>query len=168
MLATAWWRPAAIGGGMALFGAATLVSVVAPAGPLASVLASTDPYSRGVLYTASALGTALVAFGALSWLAERYVDSLPIELLRNAGAMTLTLYVAHALVFNLIVDWLGWVRPTGLDTALVFVRRVLGRRHRRRRLVAPPLRHRSGRARLPLPRRLTPPEIVLTRFRGHR
>jgi uncharacterized membrane protein YeiB len=23
-------------------------------------------------------------------------------------------------VFNLVVDWLGWVRPTGLDTALVF------------------------------------------------
>ena len=42
----------------------------------------------------------------------------PIELLRHAGAMSLTLYVAHALVFNLVVDWLGWVRPTGLDTAL--------------------------------------------------
>ena len=59
-----------------------------------------------------------IAFGVLSWLAERYVDSLTIELLRNAGAMTLTIYVAHTLVFNLIVDWLGWVRPTGLDTAL--------------------------------------------------
>ena len=34
--------------------------------------------------------------------------------------MTLTLYVAHALVFNLVVDWLGWVGPTGLDTALTF------------------------------------------------
>ncbi len=31
--------------------------------------------------------------------------------------MTLTLYIAHILVFNLFVDWLGWVRPTGLDTA---------------------------------------------------
>jgi uncharacterized membrane protein YeiB len=71
-----------------------------------------------VLYVTSALGTALVAFGVLSWLAERYTATLPIELLRNAGAMTLTLYVAHALVFNLIVDWRGWVRPTGLDTAL--------------------------------------------------
>jgi uncharacterized membrane protein YeiB len=40
--------------------------------------------------------------------------------LRDAGAMSLTLYVAHALVFNLLVDWLRWVRPTGLDTALVF------------------------------------------------
>ncbi len=118
VLGAAWWRRAAIGGGMALFGAATLVSASVPAGPLASELASTDPYGRGVLYVASALGTALMAFGALSWLAERYTSSLPVELLRNAGAMTLTLYVAHALVFNLIVDWLGWVRPTGLDTAL--------------------------------------------------
>ena len=25
--------------------------------------------------------------------------------------MSLTLYVAHALVFNLVVDWLGWVEP---------------------------------------------------------
>jgi uncharacterized membrane protein YeiB len=34
--------------------------------------------------------------------------------------MTLTLYIAHILVFNLVVDWLGWIRPTGLDTALTF------------------------------------------------
>ena len=72
------------------------------------------------LYTASALGTALVAFGAITWLAERFRTSAAIELLRHAGAMSLTLYVAHALVFNLVVDWLGWVRPTGLDTALTF------------------------------------------------
>ncbi len=56
----------------------------------------------------------------MSWLAERFVGSVPVELLRHAGAMTLTLYVAHALVFNLVVDWLGWVGPTGLDTALTF------------------------------------------------
>jgi uncharacterized membrane protein YeiB len=29
------------------------------------------------------------------------------------------LYVAHILIFKLVVDWLGVVRPTGLDTALV-------------------------------------------------
>ena len=26
----------------------------------------------------------------------------------------------HVLAFNLLVDWLGWIRPTGLDTALAF------------------------------------------------
>jgi len=115
-----WWRPVAVVGGLALFAGASLVSVAVPAGPLATELGSTDPFSRGVLYVASALGTALVAFGVVTWLADRFTTTPPIELLRNAGAITLTLYVAHALVFNLVVDWLGWVRPTGLDTALVF------------------------------------------------
>ena len=27
--------------------------------------------------------------------------------------------IAHVFVFNLVVNWLNWVRPTGLDTALV-------------------------------------------------
>ncbi len=34
--------------------------------------------------------------------------------------MTLTLYIAHGLVFNLLVDWWGWVEPAGLGTALAF------------------------------------------------
>ncbi len=34
--------------------------------------------------------------------------------------MTLTLYLAHVFVFNLVVDWFGWIEPAGLDVALVF------------------------------------------------
>ena len=34
--------------------------------------------------------------------------------------MTLTLYIAHILVFNLLVDWLDLVEPGGLGTALAF------------------------------------------------
>ena len=34
--------------------------------------------------------------------------------------MTLSLYIAHGLVFNFIVHWMGWVEPSGLDLALVF------------------------------------------------
>jgi uncharacterized membrane protein YeiB len=34
--------------------------------------------------------------------------------------MTLTLYVLHVLVFNLVVDWLGWIEPAGIDVALLF------------------------------------------------
>lgn len=120
LLPTGWWRPAAIATGFVLFGMASAISASIAPGPLASELASTDPFQRGLLYTASALGTALVAFGVLSWLAERFVDTLPIELLRHAGAMTLTIYVAHALFFNLVVDWLGWVEPGGLHVALTF------------------------------------------------
>ena len=69
--------------------------------------------------------------------------------------MSLTLYVAHALVFDLVVDWLGWIRPTGLDTALVFaagywIVAIAGASWWHRRV-----RHRSGRVAVPPPRRLT-------------
>ena len=40
-----------------------------------AVLASTDPFDRGLAYTASALGTALVAFGVISWLADRFAGA---------------------------------------------------------------------------------------------
>jgi uncharacterized membrane protein YeiB len=120
VLQTDWWRPAAIGLGLTLFGMATAIAGAVTVGTRAPVLASSDPASRGLVYTASALGTALVAFGGISWLADRFTATGPIELLRHAGAMSLTLYVAHALLFNAVVDWLGWIRPTGLDTAVVF------------------------------------------------
>jgi uncharacterized membrane protein YeiB len=120
VLATDWWRVASVAGGMTLFGLAAMVSASAGTGLRAATLASTDPFQRGLAYTASALGTALIAFAVITWLAERFSDSAPIEWLRHAGAMSLTLYVAHALVFNLVVDWLGWVEPAGLGTALVF------------------------------------------------
>jgi uncharacterized membrane protein YeiB len=35
------------------------------------------------------------------------------------GQMTLSIYLAHVFIFNLVVNWLNLVRPTGLDTALV-------------------------------------------------
>ena len=112
------WRQTAAGTGMVLFGGATLASALAGDGARAVVLASTDPFDRGLLYTASALGTALLAFAAISWMAERYAASPVVDALRHAGAMTLTLYIAHALVFNLVVDWWGWVEPGGLGTAV--------------------------------------------------
>ena len=36
------------------------------------------------------------------------------------GRTTLTLYVGHVLVYNLLVHRLAWVHPGGLGTALVF------------------------------------------------
>jgi uncharacterized protein len=118
LLRTDWWRPAALAVGFTLFGMAGLISGAVAAGPRTVVLASTDPFDRGLLYTASALGTALIAFAAISWLAHRFVDTVPIEVFRHAGAMSLTLYIAHGLVFNLVVDWLGWIEPGGLGRAL--------------------------------------------------
>jgi uncharacterized protein len=109
----------AIGVGLALWAVATAVGALVDAGDR-DALVSTHPGDRSLLYTASALGTALAAYGAISWLAERHRGAPWVRLLGHAGAMSLTLYVAHALVFLLVVDRLGWIRPTGLDTALLF------------------------------------------------
>ncbi len=119
-LRTDWWRPVSLVAGFTLFTMATLISSAAGTSERATVLGSTDPFQRGVAYTASALGTALVAFAAISWLADRFVGHLPVEVLRHAGAMTLTLYVAHILVFRLAVDVFEFVEPGGLGTSLTF------------------------------------------------
>ena len=115
------WRLWTIGAGVVMFGAATVASSLADT-PFTEKLLSTHPFDRGLVYVASTLGTALIAFSVISWIA----DSLAargiglFEPFRLAGQMALTLYIAHILVFNLVVDWLKWVRPTGLDTALTF------------------------------------------------
>jgi uncharacterized protein len=113
------WRPVVIGVGLALFVLATAVGS-SDLGGRRAALFSTVASSRSLVYTTSALGTALASFGIVTWLAERYAPSAPIRWLGAAGAMSLTLYVTHALVFDLLVNVLGWIGPTGLDTALAF------------------------------------------------
>jgi len=121
VLRTDWWRPVALGLGFTLFGVATLVSgSLEGRTQLTTVLSSTDPYDRGLLYVASALGTALIAFTAIYSVANRFRWSSIVRLLARAGQMTLTIYIAHALLFNYIVHWHSWVRPSGLDLALTF------------------------------------------------
>jgi uncharacterized membrane protein YeiB len=83
-------------------------------------LLSTRPFDRGLLYTIGTIGSSLVAVCIISWVTDRFPSSPITTMFRHAGQMTLTLYVAHVLVFNAVVGWWGWVRPTGLDTALVF------------------------------------------------
>ena len=84
------------------------------------MLLSDDPFERGFVYTMSALGTALLAFTAIWWLAERYRETMIVDWLRRAGQMSLSIYIAHALVFCLLVDWLDVVSPGGLATSLTF------------------------------------------------
>ena len=67
---------------------------------------------------ASALGTALVSYATIDRSADRFRSAT--DPLRRAGQLTLSLYLAHILVFNLVVDWLGWVVPGGVGTALLF------------------------------------------------
>jgi uncharacterized membrane protein YeiB len=88
--------------------------------PVRDMVFSTRPFDRGLLYTANAAGTALIAFVLLSWIAERCSTTIGIRMLLVAGRTTLSLYLLHVFVFRLVVDVGGFVRPTGLDTALVF------------------------------------------------
>jgi uncharacterized membrane protein YeiB len=119
VLSTSWWRPAAVCVGLALY-AISLVAREAARSHRSVLLSSDDPFERGVGYSASALGTSLVAFAAITWIAERYEHTSTIDFLRRAGQLSLTIYLCHALVFNLLVDWVDVVEPGGLTTALVF------------------------------------------------
>lgn len=87
-------------------------------------LRSTDPFEWALPYTLSTGGTALVVVLAVSAAAERWQTHPIIEVLAATGRTTLSLYVLHALVFNLVVDWLGWVEPgpmwTGPTLAVAF------------------------------------------------
>ena len=117
LLATTWWRPAAAGAGFTMYAAATLANSAAGSGR-ALVVLSDDPFQRGIAYSASALGTALIAFAAIDWLADRYRETRPVDVLRRAGQMSLTIYLAHAFVFNAVVDTLDLIEPRGIGTAL--------------------------------------------------
>jgi uncharacterized membrane protein YeiB len=83
-------------------------------------LRSTHPFDRGLLFTTTAMGTSLVAVGLIGWIADRTAHAPFTHALAVTGRTTLTIYVLHVLVFNLFVDWLDWVTPGGLGTALVF------------------------------------------------
>jgi uncharacterized protein len=121
LLQHSWWRPAVAGAGFTLFAAGTLADASATT-DRALVLLSNDPFDRGLAYTASALGTALLAFVAISWLADRFATTPVVDALRRAGQMSLTIYISHALVFNLLTsdDWLDVVQPGGVATSLTF------------------------------------------------
>ncbi|ROR91529.1 DUF418 domain-containing protein [Nocardioides aurantiacus] len=114
------WRPTTVGLGLVLLGGATAVSKLAATGSLRLELAtSAVPSTRSLVYTAGALGSALLAFALVSWLAERAPRSPVVDVLRRAGAMSLTIYLAHIVVFRLLVDGLGVVPLTGLAPALL-------------------------------------------------
>jgi uncharacterized membrane protein YeiB len=65
------------------------------------------------------LAVALLVFCCISLVTDSRATSRAVAFFARTGQMTLSIYLAHVLVFNLVVNWLNWVRPTGLDTALV-------------------------------------------------
>jgi len=117
LLETNWWRPAAAGAGFTLYAAAVLTNSAAGS-ERSLILLSDDPLERGLAYTASSLGTALLAFVVISWIADRFSASPVVDALRRAGQMSLTIYIGHALAFNLVVDTLDIVEPRGIGTAI--------------------------------------------------
>jgi uncharacterized membrane protein YeiB len=116
-LDTAWWRPAAAVVGFVLLSSAWALSASATT-DLQSVAFSLSPYDRGMAYVASALGSALLAYAAIDWIAERFPEAT--DPLRRAGQMSLTIYLLHIFVFKLVVDWLGWLEPGGVGVAAAF------------------------------------------------
>jgi uncharacterized membrane protein YeiB len=117
VLMTPWWHRAVAGAGAGLVVGAWSLST-APATGLADVAISMNPRDHSTVYVASALGTALLAYVAIDWLAEQF--PVATDPLRRAGQLTLSLYLAHVLAFNLLVDWLEWVQPAGTISALAF------------------------------------------------
>ncbi len=85
---------------------------------LRKAMVSTQPFDRGALYFVGTLATVLCSLACISWV----VDSVPThwftEWLARAGQMSLSIYLAHVVFFNLVVNRLHWVRSTGLDTSL--------------------------------------------------
>ena len=114
------WLPMIILGALGV----TMITYAANAAlattPLRSVLFATDPFSRSLNYTIGTLGSSIAAFATIALISQVARNTAVIRSLAAAGRMTLTIYVLHALVFNLAVHVLGWVRPTGLDTAWLF------------------------------------------------
>ena len=111
------WRATVGGTGLMLFAGAVILRDGADS-TFTSLVLSTEPTSRGAVYFASALGTALMAYVIIDVVAERLPTAT--DPLRRAGQMSLTLYLLHIVVFNFAVDWMGWVVPTDLSTSLLF------------------------------------------------
>lgn len=80
---------------------------------------STNNIDHSVLHVISTLAVALIAFCVISWIVDSRQSHTVVQFFARSGQMTLSLYLAHVLVFNFAVNWMHWVTPTGLDTALL-------------------------------------------------
>lgn len=116
--ATRRWVLTAVG--IVLVAATYLANHLFADTPLRSRLLATDPFSRSLDYTVCALGSSIVAFCVIGWIANATRNALVTRSFAAAGRTTLTLYVLHAVVFNALVRWRHVIRPAGLDVALAF------------------------------------------------
>ena len=117
VLHTSWWRRTALAAGALMIVVAGLASAISDdVARWPGVVLTVGPFAGNIGFVTSALGSALIAYAVIDWLAGRF--PVATDPLRRAGQMTLTLYLLHIFVFNLVVDWWGWIEPAGLDTAL--------------------------------------------------
>jgi uncharacterized membrane protein YeiB len=114
------WRRALVAGGVFVVAVTYLARHTFDDTVLRSRLFATDPGSRSLNYTLCALGSSIAAFCVIGWIANATRTSRATRAFASAGRMTLTLYVLHALVFNVVVIRWHLIRPTGLDVALAF------------------------------------------------
>lgn len=114
------WRRVLIALGVVLVAGTYLLNHLFADTPLRSQLLATDPFSRSLNYTICALGSSIVAFCAIGWVASATRDNRVTRAFAAAGRTTLTLYVLHALVFNALVTRWHVIHPAGLDVALLF------------------------------------------------
>jgi len=89
-------------------------------GTIVYSLTSAQPYGRSIVYVITTLGIALMAFLAISWIAEKYSSSLLVVALQRTGQLTLSLYLLHVLVYCAFVNWFGWIGGNQLSTAIWF------------------------------------------------
>ena len=85
---------------------------------LRAAVVSLQPFDRGLLYVTSTLGIAILAVWCVEAIVHRLPRSLIVEILARAGRMSLSLYVAHIVVFTLIIDVFDLVDARGLGVAL--------------------------------------------------
>jgi len=120
---TALPRRALVLGGASLTAVTYAVNHLVTSGsddPVVLKVFSTRWPDRGLLYTLGTVGSSLVAYCVVSWIAERFATAAPITMLAAAGRTTLSLYVLHVLVFNAMVHTWHLIGGTGLGTALAF------------------------------------------------
>ena len=102
-----------IGVGAAAVAVSYLLRAIWPHSPLLA----NDPFSRTANFTLGAAGAAVVAVTVIGWIAHVTARAAITRGLAAAGRMTLTVYIGHALVYNLLVNVWHWVEPGGLAKA---------------------------------------------------
>ena len=114
------WRRVLISLGVLMVIGTYLAKHVFDDSPLQRQLFATEPFSRSLNYTICALGSSIVAFCVIGWIANATRANVVTHAIASAGRMTLTLYILHSLVFNAVVNRWHLIRPAGLDVALAF------------------------------------------------